>query len=753
MLTIAVASLIAVAHLLDASVSGTVRDASSGAPLMGAIVAVSGATREIATAADGRFVAAPVRDGMQRMTVRCIGHATRTIELLVPVHGDISIDIALDPVAVRLAPVSIMEKRAAVHADPSRADPSSYRVVTPDVLRKHPFLAEPDVLRAVSGGDVFMRPETAGGLFVRGGRADQIAFSLDGIPVFNVAHLGGLLGAWNTDALSEAHLSVDATGAGGATALSGALNATTLTATDRVTVRTAISSTQLRLTAAGPLAATNTRYLISLRQAVPTLGADVDPNLLRGESGDLLGTLSTPFARGTFALLAYTSGDDFTASRVVSPVNRIAPRNAFAWGSRSLGATWVRAYANAEVHAAAWQAATNSTAEWNSEGSDVTLHSRRTDYGMQIVRRPTTNPNAITLGARVELIHTLYRSAGTDSTGMIGAHRDATLPIVTLTASRAHRIGQRVRANIGGALSMHQSALLLAPHARIDWSPTSRVFMSAAASRSLQYVQSLHNSESVVSQTFPAELPVMASRGQVPVARGDQVSLTAALHPLRGVALSAVAYAREMRGVLMVAEEGAAPFAVRSADGTPFAVGRSTAAGASADVRYTSNRITALLMYSAQRVRYRAERVAYTPEFAAPQRVDVGVTIEASRGLAFRIGGMAAFGRRATVARGAVEWDGCNLADRACEFAGTPASSPDALGALSLPAYGRTDIGARKAWHMVVRNRDQLITVYGTVTNLFNRTNFLTRFERDGVLNGVEMRSRAPLVVGMEWGY
>jgi CarboxypepD_reg-like domain len=771
MLTIAVALLIAVSQPVSASVSGTVRDASSREPLVGATIALQSSRREIVTSADGRFLVTSVGAGAQTFTVRCIGHATRTIDVIVPSHGALSVDIALDPVAVRLAPVSITDYRATSHTPAQPGATSAYRDVTPDALRRHPLLSEPDVLRAISGGDVFMRPETAGGLFVRGGRADQIAYSLDGVPILNAAHLGGLLGAWNTDALAGAQLSVTAEGVDAAAALSGALHAHTLTSSDTATLRTAISSTQLRITSAGPLLASRASYLVSVRQAVPTLGATADPNLLRGESGDVMARVTTPFARGTLALLAYTSSDEFTSSRVVAPVSSTAARNGFEWGARSVGVSWSRAYTNAVVRATAWQASSRALADWNTEASDTHLSSQRTDYGAQLERSTTSLRGGSTLAVRIERVHTAYSVVGRDSGSAIDAGLHAQLPMVTFSAARSVTLSHNLSAEFGSAVLVRQSEGVFAPHVHVQWLPSSRFSMSTDVARAVQPVQSLQNSESVVSHTFPAALPVLASRGQVPIAEGDQVSLAAKWHLRRGLSLAVVGYAREMRDVLMVAERGERPFAVlagnnaNSANAASFtnaentknssalAAGHATARGASADLRFTTDRISALLMYSAQRVRYRSDGVTYAPEFVAPHQLDGGLTVEASRGLSFRIGGTAAVGRHATASRGAVEWDGCNLADRACEFAGTPAASPNALGALTLPGYVRLDVGARKTWRRVIRNRENVVTAYGTLTNLFNRTNYLTRFERDGVLSGVEMRSRTPLVVGMEWRY
>lgn len=754
MFAIMVAQLMFAAPAPSASVTGTIRDASSGMPLLAAAVALSDAGRDVFTDENGRFAMTNTPRGSHRMTVRCLGHVTRTLELLVPERGSLSIDVALEPIATRLAPILVVRDRTPADSQRyGRIDGTVDRVVTSSLLARHPLLSEPDVLRAVSGGDVFARPETAGGLFVRGGSADQVAYSIDGIPVFNVAHLGGLLGAWNTDALSVARLSADAPDMKGEGVLSGSFDAQTRIPGRSVGLRTALSSTQLRLTADGPLAGTAAGYLFSVRQAVPTLGTTGDPNLVRGESGDWLGKLSVPVLRGTLQITAYASGDEFTSSRVVAPAISFAPRNNFAWESRSIGASWVRARQNAELRAIVWRAGTRGAGDWSQATTDSHLDSRRTDYGLQFIRQPRSEDSGTSLSARFEVVNTSYFAHGSDSTGPVGLQLNAVTPVATLSGERYVTLAWRARASVGTAISLTRHGAAVAPRARIEWRPATRLILVAAASRSLQQVQSLRNTESIVSHMFPVDLYIGSSSGSVPTARSDQASLTAELHPAASVTLSALAYVRAMHGVLLAAERESGPFAVAALRGDSFSTGTASAVGAATQLRYVTARTVALLTYGWQRVRYGAGTGGFSPEHSARHRVDAGVTVDAFSGLQLRVGGTAAYGRRATAARGAVEWDGCNLADRACEFAGTPTSSPDALGALSLPHYMRTDIGIRKEWHRILGGRASTVAAYGTVTNLFNRTNFLNLVEKDAIRSGVEMRSRTPLVVGMEWQF
>jgi hypothetical protein len=102
---------------------------------------------------------------------------------------------------------------------------------------------------------------------------------------------------------------------------------------------------------------------------------------------------------------------------------------------------------------------------------------------------------------------------------------------------------------------------------------------------------------------------------------------------------------------------------------------------------------------------------------------------------------------------GGFEWEACNLLDEGCEFGGSPTTS-GALGAATLPAYFRMDLGVRKHWHVTVGRRDAVVALFGTLTNVLNRRNVLTYSRAgDGRLTPIEMRPLAPLVVGLDWQF
>ncbi|HEV2150337.1 MAG TPA: TonB-dependent receptor plug domain-containing protein, partial [Longimicrobiaceae bacterium] len=81
------------------------------------------------------------------------------------------------------------------------------RVVSGAELKVLPGLAEADVLRAVEVlPGVVTTSDFSSAFHVRGGSADQNLILLDGFPIFNPFHLGGLFSVFNSDVVARAEL-------------------------------------------------------------------------------------------------------------------------------------------------------------------------------------------------------------------------------------------------------------------------------------------------------------------------------------------------------------------------------------------------------------------------------------------------------------------------------------------------------------------------------------------------------------------
>jgi hypothetical protein len=159
--------------------------------------------------------------------------------------------------------------------------------------------------------------------------------------------------------------------------------------------------------------------------------------------------------------------------------------------------------------------------------------------------------------------------------------------------------------------------------------------------------------------------------------------------------------------------------------------------------------------YGWQHVRLEHGDTTYVPVQGAAHLLEGGVIVFPSATTSARLGVAAALGRRTTAIAGGFEWESFNLLDQGSEFGGSPYYGGEPLGARALPAYFRLDLGVRKHWHVQVGGRDATIALFGTVTNLLGRKNVLTyaRNASSGDLVEIEMRPRAPLVVGLDWRF
>ncbi|MEO5579934.1 MAG: hypothetical protein ABIR58_04695, partial [Gemmatimonadaceae bacterium] len=200
--------------------------------------------------------------------------------------------------------------------------------------------------------------------------------------------------------------------------------------------------------------------------------------------------------------------------------------------------------------------------------------------------------------------------------------------------------------------------------------------------------------------------------------------------------------------LLLVAPFDDEPFATR-----PIGFGGGRARGASAEASVGSKRYGLTASYGIQRVRYYSGPLEYVPDHGPAHLLEGGLIFFPSATSSIRFGVAHSAGRRTTAVGGQFEWESCNLKDGGCEFSGSPRANGEPLGQLYLPAYLRFDTGIRKHWHADIGGLDATITLFGALTNVFDRNNILT-YTRDpatGTLLPVDLRPRAPLVVGLEW--
>ncbi len=737
----------------QATIGGSVRDEQSGAVLAGAEVVLTDLNQATLTDADGRYLMRRVPAGAQHITVRFLGHAPRTLHALVPPSGHIEINVSLRSVAFRLSSVKIRPPVAVRGFATGDSMTFADRTSSIAAVRNHPMLAEPDVLQALGGGEVVLKPESPSGIHIRGGSSDQTAYVLDGIPVFSPYHTGASFSAWNPDALSSVSLSSDVPSPMHPASLSGTVAGTTRNPEKRLNVQGGATTSQARLTVDGPVGTADAGYMISFRSGFPGLaGSKHEASHLSGTSSDFLATLGSRLFGGRLRLLGYDSQNEISTAATANadpPATGDALRNAFEWHSQSVGAEWRGNAAGMPVRVLGWSAVGDAGADWGAESGRIGMAAERRDEGLLLSLERASTRSTTVAGMRLERSRTSYRIE-LDSAPALNSILNATTPVVSLFAQQTRDLGRQFHLQWAASAAAAAGDLHIAPRGRLQWKPSERLALSGSYARLHQFAQSLRNAESVVGNVFPVDLHIGAAAPGVPVAHSDQVVVAGEYRPSAGVRLGAQGYSRRLDGLLLVAPVEGKPFATRD-----FSVGSGAARGFSVDATMSTARYGIVASYGLQRARVDDDDSSYVPDHGATHLVEAGIIVLPTATSSARLGITGALGRRTTGISGGLEWEACNLRDRGCEFGGSPEHRGQSLGGTRLPAYMRIDLGVRKHWHFDIQGRDATVAVFGTMTNLLNRKNLLT-YAPDtttGELVGIEMRPQAPLVVGLDWRF
>lgn len=192
-----------------AALRTTIRAGFSGRAAMAlsaiAVLAGLNITYEPALPALGRDVSIAPRDRAAAVALLEIAKSAK-LRMRVSPRGQIVVDSALaDPVSRTSSPfetdAATPAHLASVRVTATRAERRLFEsargvsasTISAEALRAAPVFVEPDVLRAVQAmPGVQARSDWAAGFNIRGGESDQTLVMLDGYPIYNPFHLGGV---------------------------------------------------------------------------------------------------------------------------------------------------------------------------------------------------------------------------------------------------------------------------------------------------------------------------------------------------------------------------------------------------------------------------------------------------------------------------------------------------------------------------------------------------------------------------------
>ncbi|MCX6120921.1 MAG: TonB-dependent receptor [Ignavibacteriales bacterium] len=159
-------------------ISGVVTDATIGEALIGANVVLKGTSLGTTTDIEGRYVILNIPPGEYTLNVSFIGYKQVQIQSVhVSVDLTTSIDVKLQLSAIEVEGATIMAERPLVLKD----NTGSLSTVDADQIRNLPVQTISDVLRLDAG-----IVEARGSLHIRGGRAGEVSYWVDGISTTDV---------------------------------------------------------------------------------------------------------------------------------------------------------------------------------------------------------------------------------------------------------------------------------------------------------------------------------------------------------------------------------------------------------------------------------------------------------------------------------------------------------------------------------------------------------------------------------------
>lgn len=184
------------------SLSGYVKDASSGEAIIGALVYTSDLKTGVSTNEYGYY---SLQAAPGRQTIKCsfTGYVIEEVELDLTKSLTYNFLISEDKQVLEAATVFSRSKREEISL------PQMGRQVVDGVLAKKlpALMGESDIIRVIQMMPGVQSPsEGSTGFSVRGGGVDQNLILMDGAPLYNSGHFLGFLSMFNGDAVKNADL-------------------------------------------------------------------------------------------------------------------------------------------------------------------------------------------------------------------------------------------------------------------------------------------------------------------------------------------------------------------------------------------------------------------------------------------------------------------------------------------------------------------------------------------------------------------
>ncbi|MCU0438890.1 MAG: TonB-dependent receptor [Raineya sp.] len=186
------------------TLSGKVKDASSGEELIGATVIIKSLKAGAVTNEYG-FYSITVEKGSYELTISYVGFVD--IVKKIDLQSNQTLDILLKPEGSEIETIEVVGQEDSPRQNVESTSMGTVQLEMKTLKKMPALLGEVDVLRSLQlTPGVSTVGEGAGGFNVRGGGVDQNLVLLDEAAVYNSSHLFGFFSVFNPDAVKDVKL-------------------------------------------------------------------------------------------------------------------------------------------------------------------------------------------------------------------------------------------------------------------------------------------------------------------------------------------------------------------------------------------------------------------------------------------------------------------------------------------------------------------------------------------------------------------
>ena len=182
------------------TISGTVKDATTGEPLPYTNIMVLNTDFGTASDINGYYIIPTIPTGEFTIQFMMIGFATLGEKIKIS-NDNIRVDVELNPKVIDVNEITVSAERMRFE---KKVDISRVNISNRDI-RRAPAFVEADLFRTLQLlPSVSASNDFNAALIVRGGSPDENLILLDGTEIYNPYHIGGVFSTFNADMISDA---------------------------------------------------------------------------------------------------------------------------------------------------------------------------------------------------------------------------------------------------------------------------------------------------------------------------------------------------------------------------------------------------------------------------------------------------------------------------------------------------------------------------------------------------------------------